>query len=368
MSTKKFIFTLEDGSQLESNTFELVQGSDGIAGANGTNGVSVTVSQLINGVQVTGANGSTIVSNGRPFQVDSTGDVTTTGGALTLAHYTGRTPTTSAPYFHVVITDSRTSSLPTVNLVGTSTAVSNLSGQLIMSVDGTTWVSYGPFTGVPGIPGPQGVPGTTGATGATGASGANGINGTNGTNGTTGATGAQGNAGWTMLTSLYVVDINTTVMQVADYIGGTGTKPDSYPVGYPKYIGASSLVSSPSSAVNIKGSQSPRYMTFCDFGTQNLVINSSAGASAGIFSVPVGLNGKTITAVGYGCTSINGGSLQFYIQQNGTNVTSGMTVSSLNGLVTLSPAITLSTGDRINLSYVITTSGIIGLSVTLTLT
>lgn len=60
-----------------------------------------------------------------------------------------------------------------------------------------------------------------------------------------------GNAGWSPVLSL-VADGNRRVFQVVDWVGGSGTPPATG-----GYIGSSGLVSSISSAVDVRGSPGP---------------------------------------------------------------------------------------------------------------
>jgi len=164
-------------------------GKDGVNGTNGTNGTTTLVT--LPGTPGTkgddGAKGDTGDTGpegpqgpqgeqGEPFQVNSTGDITTgtSRGGADIANDTNQTASPSDPYFHIVLTDGRDDSAsPTINTVGTSTPVADLGGHLIM-FNGTIWVSYGPFTGISGPQGPQGPQGNIGPTGAPGADGADG--------------------------------------------------------------------------------------------------------------------------------------------------------------------------------------------------
>lgn len=124
-----------------------------------------------------------------------------------------------------------------------------------------------------GPEGPQGPVGNTGATGSTGATGATGpantltigtvTEGTAGATitgaapnqtlnlvipkGDTGATGAEGDDGWTPVLAV-VADGARRVQQVADWTGGTGTKPATG-----KYVGATGLVDLIANGVDIRG-------------------------------------------------------------------------------------------------------------------
>lgn len=124
-----------------------------------------------------------------------------------------------------------------------------------------------------GPEGPQGPVGNTGATGSTGATGATGpantltigtvTEGPAGATitgaapnqslnlvlpkGDTGATGTEGDDGWTPVLAV-VADGARRVQQVADWTGGTGTKPATG-----KYVGATGLVDLIANGVDIRG-------------------------------------------------------------------------------------------------------------------
>ncbi len=85
-----------------------------------------------------------------------------------------------------------------------------------------------------------------------GDTGAKGDKGDTGDTGETGATGAAGNHGWTAVLAL-VADNERTVLQIVDWIGGTGTEPD----GVGKYVGASGLVTNVGDAIDIRGATGP---------------------------------------------------------------------------------------------------------------
>lgn len=70
-----------------------------------------------------------------------------------------------------------------------------------------------------------------------------------GPQGPQGIVGPQGNQGWTIETEVVADGPSRTVLRVADFIGGQGTKPS----GVGQYIGAGGLVATAAEAVNIKG-------------------------------------------------------------------------------------------------------------------
>ena len=199
----------------------------GLDGTDGTDGISVTVEQLSNGIAVTGSNGKVYVYDGiegKPFQVDSTGDIYNNGILLGLQNDTGRTPSLSYPYFHIVKNDLRTIDSNLIISLETGLKILNVTGHLIMTTDRETWYDYGVFTGIKGDKGDKG---------DTGIAGLDGINGSN---------------GWCPVLATYTINEYKEVLQVIDWIGGTGTKPTTL-----GYVSTSGIVSNPSEATNIKG-------------------------------------------------------------------------------------------------------------------
>ena len=92
-------------------------------------------------------------------------------------------------------------------------------------------------TGPQGSAGPQGIQGIQGVTGATGPTGA------------TGATGSQGQKGWSPVLAI-ISDGERRVFQVADWVGGAGTKPATG-----QYVGVSGLTAVIGDAIDVRGPQ-----------------------------------------------------------------------------------------------------------------
>jgi len=105
--------------------------------------------------------------------------------------------------------------------------------------------SQGP-AGPQGIQGIQGVKGDTGDVGPQGTQGPQGIPGEDGTDGLNGIDGADGLNGWSPAVAI-TNDGARRVLQVVDWIGGTGTKPAT------GYIGATGIVALIADAVDIRG-------------------------------------------------------------------------------------------------------------------
>lgn len=104
---------------------------------------------------------------------------------------------------------------------------------------------------VKGDKGDQGIPGPAGSKGDKGDKGDKGVKGDVGTKGDTGSQGLKGDIGdngWSPILSL-VVDGERRVLRLIDWLGGTGNKPTSG-----SYIGSSGLVSTPSQAIDVRGS------------------------------------------------------------------------------------------------------------------
>jgi len=91
------------------------------------------------------------------------------------------------------------------------------------------------------INGEDGTDGVDGSDGADGAPGADGADGTNGTDGT------DGDNGWTPSFAI-ATDSDRRVLQVSDWVGGEGTKPDTG-----DYVGAAGLVPDIADGVDIRG-------------------------------------------------------------------------------------------------------------------
>jgi|GEM_PF-5502916 len=94
----------------------------------------------------------------------------------------------------------------------------------------------------------RGATGAQGDTGATGDAGATGDTGPAGADGADGSNGADGDDGWAPVLAL-VSDSERRVLQVSDWVGGTGTKPATG-----DYVGASGLTSTIGDAIDVRGS------------------------------------------------------------------------------------------------------------------
>lgn len=123
-------------------------------------------------------------------------------------------------------------------------------------------------SGVPGVQGPQGPTGATGAQGPTGATGA------------AGAAGAAGVNGWSPVFTL-VTDAARRVLQVSDWVGGSGSKPS---VGV--YVGASGLTAVLASAVDVRGATGAAGSTGSAGAAGNTVLSGTGAPSSGL-----GVNG-----------------------------------------------------------------------------
>jgi hypothetical protein len=134
-----------------------------------------------------------------------------------------------------------------VGVLLTSTATPSI---IIGEAGATGAIGAAGATGATGAAGATGATGATGAAGATGATGAAGATGATGATGAAGATGATGDNGWTPIFSVVSDGASREVLQLSDWIGGTGTQP----AGVGKYVGTSGLVSLIGNGKNIKGS------------------------------------------------------------------------------------------------------------------
>lgn len=149
---------------------------------------------------------------------------------------------------------------------------------------------------VQGEKGEQGVAGRDGTNGINGSNGTNGISATHSWSGTTltvtsasgtssanlkgetGNNGVNGNNGWNML--LVVSNRgNDRVLQVVDWVGGTGTKPTTL-----GYIGTGGIVSNISNAVNIRGDVGEKGDTG-DTGATGATGNDGLGVSAIAYNI-----------------------------------------------------------------------------------
>lgn len=159
----------------------------------------------------------------------------------------------------------------------------------------------------------QGIQGEQGATGGDGLNGKDGINGKDGKDGLSayqvavslgfvgtqaqwvaslkgvaGAKGADGGLGWTPVLRTVARDVDI-VLELSDWVGGTGTKPITL-----GYIGSTGIVTNIANAYNIRGSKGDKG------DTGNTGLTGASGAS--------GVDGKTVTGIVIGndlSTTIN---------------------------------------------------------------
>lgn len=180
-------------------------------------------------------------------------------------------------------------------------------------------------TGLQGVQGIQGIQGIQGLTGNTGATGSTGLT------GATGATGSNGTNGWSPILAI-VSDGNRRVLQLANWTGGTGTKPS-----FGNYIGVSGLVPNIVDAVDIRGATGLTGATGAN-GTNGT--NGTDGSDAKeITTIAIASNG-TITATFDDASTVVSNTPDRklgWASYQDTAYTSGSPFSLLDGIKTTCP-------------------------------
>jgi hypothetical protein len=271
-------------------------------------------------VAVTSPPSGAVVAGGIPGPQGATGPTGPTGS-------TGPAGSTGWSPVLAVVSDSARRVLQVIDWTGGTgskpgtgqyVAASGLTGVLANAVDVRGSVgATGPTgpTGPTGSTGATGLTGPTGAAGATGATGPTGAAGATGPTGPTGPTGAAGATGWSPVLAV-VADGARSVLQVADWTGGTGTKP-----GTGQYIGATGLTSTIGAAVDVRGAagtagSSGTSVTGAPWASGRWYTNSPAlGGSVtpafnNLFAAPIFV-GSSVTTAAIGVEIITGASGAF---------------------------------------------------------
>lgn len=187
-----------------------------------------------------------------------------------------------------------------------------------------------------------------------------------GPQGSTGNTGAAGNNGWTMVPSVVVDpgDTSRYVIQIVDYTGGSGTKPNITN----QFIGAAGIVNTASAAVNVRGAQGaqgPAGTTLPNPSGSNgkfLGVQSNAYALLDLPSDLPAISSNTKRVLR---EKADGTGAEWYSSfksfkeipfvQNGINNSSNLYTTLTNGSVSLSAALPNDGATR-NLLIIVTTS------------